>query len=97
MTLSSGTNVGILRSVPGHQVFDCFVEQAKPAPEPPPDFLTCQVISDKEAANMELQEETESVDSTTDPTGLGSRRPSICQGRSAFRPGQLSKASWRQF
>jgi hypothetical protein len=77
MTLSSGTNVGILRSAPGHQVFACFVEQAKPAPEPPPDFLACQVISDKDAANMELQEETESVDSTTDPTGLGGVPPSI--------------------
>jgi hypothetical protein len=64
MTLTSGTNVGILRNAPGHQVFACFVEQAKPAPEPPPDF------SDKEADNMELQEETESVDSTTDLTGL---------------------------
>jgi hypothetical protein len=79
MTLSSGTNVGILRSAPGHQAFACFVEQAKPATEHPPDFLACQVISDKEADNMELQEETESVDSTTDPTGLGgSHRPSVC-------------------
>jgi hypothetical protein len=98
MTLSSGTNVGILRSAPDHEVFACFVEQAKPAPEPPPDFLACQVISDNYTDNMELQEETESVDSTTDPTGLGgSRRPSVCQGRSAFRTGQLSKASWGQF
>jgi hypothetical protein len=54
MTLSPGTNVGILCSAPGHQVFACVVKQAKPAPEPPPDFLACQVISDKDADNMEL-------------------------------------------
>jgi hypothetical protein len=77
MTLSSGTNVGILCSAPSHQAFACFVKQAKPASEPPPEFLTCQVISDKEAHNMEVQEETESVDSTTDPTGLRGVPPSI--------------------
>jgi hypothetical protein len=53
MTLSSDT-VGILCSASGHQVFACFVEQDKPAPEAPPDFLACQVISDDEADNMEL-------------------------------------------
>jgi hypothetical protein len=81
MTLSLGTNVGILRSAPGHQVFACFVEQAKPAPEHPSDFLAFQVISDKDADNMELQKETESVASTTDPIGLGGVPPSICLPR----------------
>ncbi len=71
MPLSSGTNVDILCSASGHQVFACFVELAKPAKDPPPDFLAWQVISDEEAENMELHEEAESVGSATDPTGLG--------------------------
>jgi hypothetical protein len=86
MTLSSGTNVGILHRAPGHQVFACFVEQAKPAQEPPRDFLACQVISDEDADNMELQEETESVDSTADPTGLGGVPSSIRLPRSFRLP-----------
>jgi hypothetical protein len=77
MPLSSGTNVGILCSEPGHQGFICFVELAKPAPEAPPNFLACQVIFDEEADNTELQEEAESVDCTTKPTGLGEVLPSI--------------------
>jgi hypothetical protein len=33
--LSPSSNVGILRSAPGHQVLSCFVEDAKPPKEPP--------------------------------------------------------------
>ena len=70
MPLSSGTNVGILRSAPGHQVFSCFTEEEKPPKEPPPDFFACQVISDQDADNMELEEETESVDTSPDPIAI---------------------------
>ncbi len=70
MPLSEGTNVGILRSSPGHHVFSCFVEADPPPKEPPPDFFACQVISDEDADNMELEEETESVTSSIAPTGL---------------------------
>ncbi len=91
MTLSSGTNVGILCSAPGHQVFACVVEQAKPASEPPPDFLACQVISDKEADNMELQEETEYVDSTADPTSLRGG-PAVHPSAEAVPPFELDSS-----
>jgi hypothetical protein len=37
--LSPSSKVGILRSAPGHQVFSCFVEDAKPPKEPPLSFL----------------------------------------------------------
>ncbi len=65
MPLSTATNVGINCNPPGHQVCSCFVEEAKPPKEPPPNFFACQVISDEEADNMELKEENESIASTT--------------------------------
>jgi hypothetical protein len=64
MPLSPSTNVGIICSAPGHQVFSCFVESSQPPKEPPPPF---NVISDDEADNMELEEEDESVSSSPDP------------------------------
>jgi hypothetical protein len=62
--LSPSSNVGILRSAPGHQVFSCFVEDATPPKEPPRAIFAYTVITDDEADDMELQEETESVSST---------------------------------
>ncbi len=64
--LNPSSNVGIIRSAPGHQVFSCFVEDAKPPKEPPPTIFAYNVITDDEADNMELQEETESVSTTED-------------------------------
>ena len=64
--LNPSSNVGIIRSAPGHQVFSCFVEDAKPPKEPPPAIFAYNVITDDEADNMELQEETESVSTTED-------------------------------
>jgi hypothetical protein len=64
--LSPSSNVGILRSAPGHQVFSCFVEDAKPPKEPPPAICAYTVITDDEADDMELQEETESVSTSED-------------------------------
>ena len=52
--LRPSTNVGILRSAPGHQVFSCFVEPELPPKEPPPDFFACTVITDDEADDLEL-------------------------------------------
>jgi hypothetical protein len=34
--LIPSSNIGILRSAPGHQVFSCFAEDAKPPKEPAP-------------------------------------------------------------
>jgi hypothetical protein len=64
--LSPSSNVGILRSAPGHQVFSCFVEDAKPPKEPPPAIFAHTIITDDEADDMELQEDTESVSTTED-------------------------------
>jgi hypothetical protein len=64
--LSPSSNVGILRSAPGHQVLSCFVEDAKPPKEPPPAIFAYSVITDDEADDMELQEETESVSTAGD-------------------------------
>ena len=47
-------------------MFSCFVEDAKPPKEPPPAIFAYNVITDDEADNMELQEETESVSTTED-------------------------------
>jgi hypothetical protein len=66
--LSPSSNVGILRSAPGHQIFSCFVEDAKPPKEPPPAIFASTVITDDEADDMELQEETESVSTAEDET-----------------------------
>jgi hypothetical protein len=57
--LSPSGNVDILCSAPGHQVFSCFVEDAKPPKEPPSAIFAYNVIADDEADDMELQEETE--------------------------------------
>jgi hypothetical protein len=72
--------VGILRSAPGHQVFSCFVEDAKPPKEPPPAIFAYNVITDDEADDMELQEETESVSTTENDENF------ILRGESAVRP-----------
>jgi hypothetical protein len=58
-----------MQSTPGHHVFACFVQAVKPPKKPPPDVFACQVISDEEADNMELEEETEYVSSSNAPTG----------------------------
>ncbi len=75
LPLSPTTNVGIIRSAPGHRVFSCFVEADKPPQEPPPSIFACTVLSDVDADNMELQEEVESV-STTDPDDF--KGESVC-------------------
>jgi hypothetical protein len=64
--LSPSSNVGILRSAPGHQVFSCFVEDTKPPKEPPPAIFAYTVITDAEADDMELQEETKSNSTSED-------------------------------
>jgi hypothetical protein len=64
--LNPSSNVGIIRSAPGHQVFSCFVEDAKPPKEPPPAIFANNVITDDEAGDMELQEETKSVSTAED-------------------------------
>jgi hypothetical protein len=73
LPLNPSSNVGILRSSPDHQVFSCFVEELPPK-EPPPDFFAYPVLSDEDAANMELHEDTESV-SSTDPAAFGGGVP----------------------
>jgi hypothetical protein len=69
MSLNPATNVGIIRSAPGHQVFSCLVDPSTPPKEPPPSLFAFTVISDADADNMELQEEDASV-STTDPASF---------------------------
>jgi hypothetical protein len=81
--LSPSSNVGILCSAPGHQVFLCFVEDAKPRKEPPPAIFAYTVITDDEADDMELQEETGSV-STADDADNVILRGGLC-GPSAVR------------
>jgi hypothetical protein len=71
---------GTLRSAPGHQVFSCFVEDAKPPKEPPPAIFAFTVITDDEADDMELQEETKSVSTAQDADNV------ILRGESAVHP-----------
>jgi hypothetical protein len=78
--LSPSSNVGILRSAPGQQVFSCFVEDAKPPKEPPPAIFAYTVITDDEAEDMELQEETESVSTSEDADNV------ILRGDFVVRP-----------
>jgi hypothetical protein len=78
--LSPSSNVGILRSAPGHQVFSCFVEDTKPPKESPPGIFAYTVITDDEANDMELQEETESVSTSEDAENV------ILRGDFAVRP-----------
>jgi hypothetical protein len=77
MPLSPSTNVGIIRSAPGHQVFSCFIESSKPPKEPPPTLFAFNVISDDEADNMvEFEEEDESISSSPDPATIKGGPPS---------------------
>jgi hypothetical protein len=78
--LSPSSNVGILRSAPGHQVFSCFVEDDKPPKEPPPAIFAYTVITDDEANDMELQEENESVSTSEDAENV------MLRGDFAVRP-----------
>jgi hypothetical protein len=80
ITLSPSSNVGILRSAPGHQVFSCFVEDAKPPKELPPAIFAYTVITDDEANDMELQEENESVSTAKDTDNV------ILRGHSTVLP-----------
>jgi hypothetical protein len=106
--LSPSSNVGILRSAPGHQVFSCFVEDAKPPKEPPPAIFAYTVITDDEAGNMELQEETESVSTADDaedvilrdsavrlPSNATSVRPPSHLAASSVRPPPKNTAQFR--
>ena len=99
MPLSSTTNVGIIRSAPGAQVFSCFVESALPPKEPPPALFCCNVITDDEADDMELMEEDESVASSFIPAMFkGGYRLSADRffRRSANRPWRRSADRWRR-
>jgi hypothetical protein len=78
--LSPSSNVGILHSASDHQVFPCFVEDAKPPKKPPPAIFAYTVITDDEADDMELQEETDSVSTAEDGEDV------ILRGDSAVRP-----------
>jgi hypothetical protein len=51
-------------------VFSCFVEDAKLPKEPPPAIFAYIVITDDEADDMELQEETESVSTSKDANNV---------------------------
>jgi hypothetical protein len=56
------TNVGILRSAPGHQVFLCFVEEASPLKTfLAPNFFACQVITSGGGDNTEQEEDNTSL------------------------------------
>jgi hypothetical protein len=57
-----------------------FVEDAKPPKEPPPAIFAYTVITDVEANDMELQEETESVSTSEDADNV------ILRGYFAVRP-----------
>jgi hypothetical protein len=85
--LNPSSNVGIIRSAPGHQVFSCFVEDANPPKEPPPAIFAYTVITDDEADDMELQEETEFVSTAEDAEDV------ILRGDSAVRPRSDSAAT----
>jgi hypothetical protein len=86
--LNPSSNVWIIRSAPGHQVFSCFVEDAKPPKEPPPAIFAYNVITDDEADDMELEEETESVSTDDDVLlrGDSAVRPSPVLAGSEIRP-----------
>jgi hypothetical protein len=61
MPLSSATNVGILRSAPGHKVFSCFVALDS-SDSPTPTNLYCSaVVSDSEADEFESEEEDDAT------------------------------------
>jgi hypothetical protein len=80
LPLSPSSNVGIICSAPGHQVFSCFVEDAKPPKKPPPAIFAYTVITDDEADDMELQEENKSISTAEDTDNV------ILRGHSAVRP-----------
>jgi hypothetical protein len=60
MPLSPTTNVGILRSAPGHQVFSSFVTLGDAAPAPLNHFC-CTIVIDDEADELESDEEDDAT------------------------------------
>jgi hypothetical protein len=62
MPLSPTTNVGILRSARGHQVFSSFVTLGDAAPAPaPPNHFCCTILTDDEADELESDEEDDAT------------------------------------
>jgi hypothetical protein len=85
--LSPSSNLGIICSAPGHPVFSCFVEDAKPPKEPSPAIFAYSFVTDDEADDMELQEENESISTAEDTDNF------ILRGHSAVRPPSDSAAT----
>ena len=65
MTLSIESNVGVLRSAPGHQVFSSFIDIE---PSDPPTHFCCPVISDDEADGLDSDDDDEA--SLSSPASL---------------------------
>ena len=63
MPLSSGANVGLLRSAPGHKLFSCFVAQQSTPSQP---HFSCSVVTDDEADAFDSAEEDEDTLSSPD-------------------------------
>jgi hypothetical protein len=53
MPLSGVSNVGILRSAPGHKIFSCYVAASSESTTPPT-FFACAVLPDSQADAFEL-------------------------------------------
>jgi hypothetical protein len=65
MPLSAATNVGILRSVPGHKVFTSFVDLDPGDSTEPQAFFCSAVVSDSEADDLESDADDEATLSST--------------------------------
>jgi hypothetical protein len=65
MSLSIESNVGVLRSAPGHQVFSGFIDIE---PSAPPTHFCCPVISDNEADELDSDDDDEA--SSSSPASL---------------------------
>jgi hypothetical protein len=61
MPLSAATNVGILRSAPGHKVFTSFVDLNPGATTEPQAFFCSAVVSDSEADDLESDADDEAT------------------------------------
>ena len=72
MSLSTESNVGVLRSAPGHQVFSSFI---KIKPSDPPTHFCCPVISNNKADHVDSDDDNEA--SLSNPVSLEGDKDSI--------------------